>query len=97
MRKLFIMAAMALTAIGANAQKVKYEISGVVADSVKEVFVVANYDKKTAQKVPVTNGRFTAIGEAEKNDLLKVICNLNDGYNNLAAINDGEPIEFNLV
>ena len=32
MRKLFFMAAVALTAMGANAQKVKYSISGVVAD-----------------------------------------------------------------
>ena len=50
MRKLFITAAMALTAIGANAQKVKYEISGIVADSVKEVVVIVNNDKNQTYK-----------------------------------------------
>ena len=53
MRKMFIMAAMALTAIGANAQKVKYEISGVVADSIKEVVVIVNNDKNSTQTVAV--------------------------------------------
>ncbi|MGN1228851.1 MAG: redoxin domain-containing protein [Prevotella sp.] len=97
MRKLFIMAAMALTAIGANAQKVKYEISGVVADSVKEVVVIVNNDKNPTQTVAVSNGKFTAIGEADKNDLLKVGHNAGRGFNLVEAINDGQPIEINLV
>ena len=97
MRKLFIMAAMALTAIGANAQKVKYEISGVVADSVKEVVVIVNNNKNSTQTFAVTNGKFTATGEADKNDLLKVGHDVFKGFNSLEAINDGEPIELNLV
>lgn len=97
MRKTLIIAAMAFTAIGANAQKVKYEISGVVADSVKEVVVIVNNNKNSKQTFAVTNGKFTATGEADKNDILKVGHNVFKGFNSLEAINDGEPIELNLV
>lgn len=97
MRKTLIMAAMAFTALGANAQKVKYEISGVVADSVKEVVVIVNNNKNSTQTFAVTNGKFTATGEADKNDLLKVGHDVFKGFNSLDAINDGEPIELNLV
>lgn len=97
MRKTLIIAAMAFTAIGANAQKVKYEISGVVADSVKEVVVIVNNYKNSTQTFAVTNGKFTATGEADKNDLLKVGHDVFKGFNSLEAINDGEPIELNLV
>ncbi len=97
MRKTLIIAAMAFTALGANAQKVKYEISGVVADSVKEVVVIVNNNKNSTQTFAVTNGKFTATGEADKNDLLKVGHNVFKGFNSLEAINDGEPIELNLV
>lgn len=97
MRKTLIIAAMAFTAIGANAQKVKYEISGVVADSVKEVVVIVNNNKNSKQTFAVTNGKFTATGEADKNDLLKVGHDVFKGFNSLEAINDGEPIELNLV
>ena len=97
MRKTLIIAAMAFTAIGANAQKVKYEISGVVADSVKEVVVIVNNNKNSTQTFAVTNGKFTATGEADKNDILKVGHNVFKGFNSLEAINDGEPIELNLV
>ena len=88
---------MALTAIGANAQKVKYEISGIVADSVKEVVVIVNNDKNQTYKFAVTNGKFTANGEADKNDLLEVGHNVSEGFNSIEAINDGEPIELNLI
>ena len=88
---------MALTAIGANAQKVKYEISGIVADSVKEVVVIVNNDKNQTYKFAVTNGKFTANGEADKNDLLEVGHDVNEGFNSIEAINDGEPIELNLI
>ena len=88
---------MAFTAIGANAQKVKYEISGVVADSVKEVVVIVNNNKNSTQTFAVTNGKFTATGEADKNDILKVGHDVFKGFNSLEAINDGEPIELNLV
>ena len=88
---------MAFTALGANAQKVKYEISGVVADSVKEVVVIVNNNKNSTQTFAVTNGKFTATGEADKNDLLKVGHDVFKGFNSLEAINDGEPIELNLV
>lgn len=88
---------MAFTALGANAQKVKYEISGVVADSVKEVVVIVNNNKNSTQTFAVTNGKFTATGEADKNDLLKVGHDVFKGFNSLDAINDGEPIELNLV
>lgn len=97
MRKTLIIAAMAFTAIGANAQKVKYEISGVVADSIKEVVVIVNNNKNSTQTFAVTNGKFTATGEADKNDILKVGHNVFKGFNSLEAINDGEPIELNLV
>lgn len=97
MRKTLIIAAMAFTAIGANAQKVKYEISGVVADSVKEVVVIVNNNKNSKQTFAVTNGKFTATGEADKNDILKVGHDVFKGFNSLEAINDGEPIELNLV
>ena len=97
MRKTLIIAAMAFTAIGANAQKVKYEIRGVVADSVKEVVVIVNNNKNSTQTFAVTNGKFTATGEADKNDLLKVGHDVFKGFNSLEAINDGEPIELNLV
>ena len=97
MRKTLIIAAMAFTAIGANAQKVKYEISGVVADSVKEVVVIVNNNKNSTQTFAVTNGKFTATGEADKNDLLTVGHDVFKGFNSLEAINDGEPIELNLV
>ena len=97
MRKTLIIAAMAFTAIGANAQKVKYEISGVVADSVKEVVVIVNNNKNSTQTFAVTNGKFTATGEADKNDILKVGHDVFKGFNSLEAINDGEPIELNLV
>ena len=97
MRKTLIIAAMAFTAIGANAQKVKYEISGVVADSIKEVVVIVNNNKNSTQTFAVTNGKFTATGEADKNDLLKVGHDVFKGFNSLEAINDGEPIELNLV
>ena len=97
MRKTLIIAAMAFTAIGANAQKVKYEISGVVADSVKEVVVIVNNNKNSTQTFAVTNGKFTATGEADKNDMLKVGHDVFKGFNSLEAINDGEPIELNLV
>lgn len=97
MRKTLIIAAMAFTAIGANAQKVKYEISGVVADSVKEVVVIVNNNKNSTQTFAVTNGKFTVTGEADKNDLLKVGHDVFKGFNSLEAINDGEPIELNLV
>ena len=90
MRKTLIIAAMAFTAIGANAQKVKYEISGVVADSVKEVVVIVNNNKNSTQTFAVTNGKFTATGEADKNDLLKVGHDVFKGFNSLEAINDGE-------
>ena len=97
MRKTLIIAAMAFTAIGANAQKVKYEISGVVADSVKEVVVIVNNNKNSKHTFAVTNGKFTATGEADKNDILKVGHDVFKGFNSLEAINDGEPIELNLV
>ena len=97
MRKTLIIAAMAFTAIGANAQKVKYEISGVVADSVKKVVVIVNNNKNSTQTFAVTNGKFTATGEADKNDILKVGHDVFKGFNSLEAINDGEPIELNLV
>ena len=97
MRKTLIIAAMAFTAIGANAQKVKYEISGVVADSVKEVVVIVNNNKNSKQTFAVTNGKFTATGEADKNDILKGGHDVFKGFNSLEAINDGEPIELNLV
>ena len=97
MRKTLIIAAMAFTALGANAQKVKYEISGVVADSVKEVVVIVNNNKNSTQTFAVTNGKFTATGEADKNDILKVGHDVFKGFNSLEAINDGEPIELNLV
>lgn len=97
MRKTLIIAAMAFTAIGANAQKVKYEISGVVADSVKEVVVIVNNNKNSTQTFAVTNGKFTATGEADKNDILKVGHDVFKGFNSFEAINDGEPIELNLV
>ena len=97
MRKTLIIAAMAFTAIGANAQRVKYEISGVVADSVKEVVVIVNNNKNSTQTFAVTNGKFTATGEADKNDILKVGHDVFKGFNSLEAINDGEPIELNLV
>lgn len=97
MRKTLIIAAMAFTAIGANAQKVKYEISGVVADSIKEVVVIVNNNKNSTQTFAVTNGKFTATGEADKNDILKVGHDVFKGFNSLEAINDGEPIELNLV
>ena len=45
----------------------------------------------------MTNGKFTATGEADKNDILKVGHDVFKGFNSLEAINDGEPIELNLV
>ena len=97
MRKLFFMVAVALTAMGANAQKVKYQISGVVADSVKEVSIVINNDKQSIQKIPVANGRFTASGEADKNDMLTVGHDITRGFNSLKVFNDGEVISLNLM
>ena len=97
MRKLFFMAAVALTAMGANAQKVKYSISGVVADSVKEVVIVVNNNKNSTQTIAVANGRFTATGETEKNDMLTVGHDIAKGFNSLKVFNDGEAIELNLV
>ena len=97
MRKLFLMAAVALTAMGANAQKVKYSISGVVADSVKEVVIVVNNNKNSTQTIAAANGRFTATGETEKNDMLTVGHDIAKGFNSLKVFNDGEAIELNLV
>ena len=97
MRKLFFMAAVALTAMGANAQKVKYSISGVVADSVKEVVIVVNNNKNSTQTIAAANGRFTATGETEKNDMLTVGHDIAKGFNSLKVFNDGEAIELNLV
>ena len=88
---------MAITAIGANAQKVKYEISGIVADSVKEVSVIVNNDKQSIQKIPVSNGQFKASGEADKDAMLTVGHDINRGFNSLIVFNDGEAIKLNLV
>ena len=94
MRKLFFMAAVALTAMGANAQKVKYSISGVVADSVKEVVIVVNNNKNSTQTIAAANGRFTATGETEKNDMLTVGHDIAKGFNSLKVFNDGEALSL---
>jgi len=97
MRKFIFMAAMAVTALSANAQKVRYTISGVVADSVKEVKVRINDARDFAQTATVSNGRFTISGEADKNYMLSVGHEMGRLFNNIAVINDGEAIEVNLV
>ncbi len=97
MRKFFIMAAMAVTALSANAQKVRYTISGVVADSVKEVKVRINNAREFAQTVPVTNGKFTVTGEADKNDMLSVGHGEGRMFSSLEVFNDGTPVEMNLT
>ena len=49
MKNLVIMSAMALMAINANAEKVKFESSGVVADSIKAVVVIVSNDRTLTQ------------------------------------------------
>lgn len=97
MRKMFFIAAMAMTAISANAQKVKYTVNGVVADSVKEVVVIVNNDKQSIKRIPVTKGRFTATGETNTNDMLKVGHDSDRGFNSLVAFSDGKAITMNLI
>lgn len=97
MKKLISFALVALTAMAAQAQQVKYTINGVVADSVKHVSIYVNGQRQAKTTVDVKNGKFTATGSEEKNSILTIGYPMPRGLVSVKAVNDGTPVKVNLV
>ena len=99
MKKMRIIAfALAATSASlAQAQQTEYNISGTVADSVKEVMVLVNGEREPKATVSVSEGKFNVTGSEDNNAILTIGYPAGRQFKALMAVNDGTPITLDLT
>ncbi|MDD6896299.1 MAG: TlpA disulfide reductase family protein [Prevotellaceae bacterium] len=98
MRKLALMTLSAVVCLTACAQDVKFKVTGVLPDTVKTVVVIVNGNQKApVAKAAVSNGKFAIEGSAPKDAILGIGYQQERGLRYVSALNDGEPIDIQLV
>lgn len=97
MKRLVSIVVTGTIALVAQAQQTNYNISGEVADSVKEVMVFVNGAREPQASFQVSGGLFTATGTADKDAILTVGHQAGRQFHSLMAVNDGTPLTLNLV
>jgi thiol-disulfide isomerase/thioredoxin len=80
--------------LGASAQEISYDITGVASDSLKNVLVQYNRDFKTMTTDTVIGGHFTVKGKAPLNTFITIDTR---GEGRVTLINDGNPCTVNLI
>ncbi len=93
MKKIFITAVVALTSVTAQAQDVKYEISGTAAPGSKWVYYYENAQSRKADSVEVKDGKFKLVGTKPLHTFISAAT---DDRNSVTVIVDGKPTTLNL-
>ena len=98
-KQILTVAILFVAAMAVKAQPTAYSIKGTVADSVKHVMLFKNMLSENPDKeVEVKDGNFTIAGTAEKNDFLIITHKTGTrGLNGLTIVNDGVPIDIDIV
>jgi thiol-disulfide isomerase/thioredoxin len=95
MKKLFVIAALAMATLTALAQDVKYAIHGVSKDNGGKVILIDLEDMKVLSTVEIQNGKFAFTGSAKQNLLMGIKADKANWITNM--INDGLPVTINLA
>ena len=92
MKKVFLIAAFAITAMSATAQ-VKYTVSGTYADNGKKVYLKDELTEKNIDSTVVAEGKFSFTGTADKDALMAI--KTQKGNLAMEFFNDGTPVIIN--
>ena len=93
MKKVLLIAALAITTLPTMAQQVKYSISGTYANDGKVIYLKDQLTETAIDSIIVANGKFTFNGTAEKDALMAI--NVKDRDWNTVFFNDGTPVIIN--
>ena len=69
-RKILSLAATLFASATVSAQSVTISIKGTTADTIKQVRLFVNTNRKDATSINVTNGTFTYTAQAATNDII---------------------------
>ena len=94
MKKLVLWAALAVAAMPAMAQGLKYSVSGTSADEGKKVYLMDMLTDKKIDSLVVANGKFSFSGTADENALMAVMAESKQWRT--VFFNDGTPVTVNL-
>jgi thiol-disulfide isomerase/thioredoxin len=93
MKKLFSLAALALTALSAQAQDVAFTITGTAPSNTKEVYYIAGTNK-SMDSTTVANGKFKITGTQPLNAFIMLTA---DQRHAVAVVNDNQPVSVDLT
>ena len=94
MKKVLLMAALAVAALPSMAQGLKYSVSGTYADDGKKVYLIDQLTEKKIDSLAVAGGKFSFSGTADKDAYMAVMLEGNDWVT--PFFNDGTPVIVNL-
>ena len=94
MKKVILIAALAVAALPSMAQGLKYSVSGTSADEGKKVYLMDQLTDTAIDSMAVTDGKFAFSGTAEKDAFMAVTAENNPWKT--VFFNDGTPVTINL-
>ena len=94
MKKVLLMAALAVAALPSMAQGLKYSVSGTYADDGKKVYLIDQLTEKKIDSLAVAGGKFSFSGTADKDACMAVMLEGNEWKT--VFFNDGTPVIVNL-
>ena len=89
-RKVLSLAAALFASATVSAQSVTISIKGTTADTIKQVRLFVNTNRKDATSINVTNGTFTYTAQAATNDIIII----EEGDFQLAFVADATPVSL---
>ena len=89
-RKILSLAAALFASATVSAQSVTISIKGTTADTIKQVRLFVNTNRKDATSINVTNGTFTYTAQAATNDIIII----EEGDFELAFVADATPVSL---
>ena len=92
MKKVFVLAALAIAAVSSMAQ-VKYSVSGTYAENGKKVYLKDELTEKNIDSTLVAEGKFSFTGTADKDALMAIKTKV--GNLAMEFFNDGTPVIVN--
>ena len=78
MKKVLLMAALAVVALPSMAQGLKYSVSGTYADDGKKVYLIDQLTEKKIDSLAVAGGKFSFSGTADKDACMAVMLEGNE-------------------
>ncbi len=93
MRKFLLIAFTAMSVFAIQAQDTKFNVTGIVPDDVKTVYLQVMGQRSVADSAAVSGGKFTLTGTMPANSILVAYA----GNYGVPFFNDGTPVSFDLT